>query len=51
MPRPVSESDLDLMRRTDELHLDHSFAGARMLHDLLGQDGYTVHHHTVGLNN
>ncbi len=28
------ESDLKLMRRIDELHLEHPFAGARMLRDL-----------------
>ena len=26
-PRPVSERDLALMRRIDELHLEHPFAG------------------------
>lgn len=30
------------MRRIDELHLEHPFAGARMLRDLLRQDGYAV---------
>jgi putative transposase len=30
--RGVSEADLKLMRRIDELHLEHPFAGARMLH-------------------
>lgn len=38
-PRPVSPADLDLMRRIDRLHLEHPFAGARMLRDLLRQDG------------
>ncbi len=38
-PRPVSDTDLKLMRRIDELHLDHPFAGSRMLRDLLlGED-------------
>jgi len=32
---PVSEGDLALMRRIDELHLNHPFAGARMLRDFL----------------
>ena len=31
-PRPVSDADLVLMRRIDELHLHFPFAGARMLH-------------------
>ncbi len=34
-PRPVSAEDMKLMRRLDELHLDHPFAGAQMLRDLL----------------
>ena len=38
-PRPVSLADLAIMRRIDELHLDHPFAGSRMLRDLLrGED-------------
>jgi len=32
---PVSEQDLLLMRKVDELHLDYPFAGSRMLRDLL----------------
>jgi putative transposase len=40
--QPTSAADLALMRRIDELHLEHPFAGARMLRDLLRQDGYTV---------
>lgn len=42
LPQPTPESDLRLMRRIDELHLEHPFAGARMLRDLLGQDGFAV---------
>ncbi len=41
-PQPSSAADLALMRRIDELHLEHPFAGARMLRDLLRQEGYTV---------
>jgi putative transposase len=41
-PRPVSESDLWLMRRIDQLHLDYPFAGSRMLRDLLIQQGLEV---------
>ena len=37
LARPVSEADQRLMRRIDELHLEHPFAGARMLRDLLGR--------------
>ena len=36
-PRPVSEKDLLLMRKLDELHLNYPFAGSRMLRDLLRQ--------------
>jgi putative transposase len=41
-PRPVSASDLALMRRMDELHLDFPFAGSRMLRDLLAGEGLIV---------
>jgi len=41
-PRPVSEADLHLMRRIDELHLELPFAGARMLRDLLRGEGLQV---------
>ena len=41
-PRPVSQSDLWLMRQIDELHLNYPFAGSRMLRDLLGQQGLVV---------
>ncbi len=40
--QPSSAADLALMRRIDELHLEHPFAGARMLRDLLRQERYTV---------
>jgi putative transposase len=36
-PRPVSERDLLLMRKLDELHLNYPFAGSRMLCGLLRQ--------------
>jgi len=39
-PRPVSDADLALMRRIDELHLEYPFAGARMLRGLLKQEGH-----------
>ena len=39
---PVSPEDLALMRRIDELHLEHPFAGSRMLRDLLVQEGSRV---------
>ncbi len=39
LPRPVSDVDLALMRRIDELHLNYPFAGARMLRDMLKLEG------------
>jgi len=42
LPRPVSSADLELMRRIDELHLEYPFAGARMLRDLLRQEGHLI---------
>src|SRR3546814_17852374 len=39
---PVSDSDLAIMRRIDELHLLYPFAGSRMLRDLLRQEGTPV---------
>jgi len=42
LPRPVSEEDLELMRRIDRLHLEHPFAGSRMLRDMLRLEGFKV---------
>jgi putative transposase len=42
LPKPTSPADLALMRRIDELHLEHPFAGARLLRDLLRQEGRRV---------
>jgi putative transposase len=42
LPRPVSDADLALMRRIDELHLDYPFAGSRMLQGLLTGEGHQV---------
>ena len=42
LPQPISESNLALMRRIDELHLEHPFAGARMLRDFLRQEGIRI---------
>jgi len=41
-PQPTSDADLALMRRIDELHLEHPFAGSRMLRDLLNREGFEV---------
>lgn len=40
--QPVAAADLTLMRQLDELHLQHPFAGSRMLRDLLRLQGVTV---------
>ena len=42
LPRPVPAADLAFMRRIDELHLEHPFAGSRMLRDLLAAEGFEV---------
>ena len=42
LARPTSEADLKLMRRIDGLHLEHPFAGSRMLRDLLRGEGHDV---------
>ena len=39
LPQPVSPADLVLMRRIDELHLEHPFMGARMLRRQLARQG------------
>jgi putative transposase len=41
-PRPVPASDLAIMRRMDELHLEHPFAGSRMLRDFLNREGIVI---------
>ena len=41
-PRPTSGEDLALMRRIDELHLEHPFAGSRMMRDLLKGEGHLI---------
>ena len=42
LPRPVSATDLALMRRLDELHLEFPFAGSRMLRGLVAAEGSKV---------
>ena len=42
VPRPISEAELALMRRIDELHLEHPFMGARMLRRELAKEGIAV---------
>ncbi|HEY5595694.1 MAG TPA: IS3 family transposase [Candidatus Bipolaricaulota bacterium] len=47
-PKPVSEADLKLMRRIDELHLKHPFLGARRLARMLQREGFDVGRRHVG---
>jgi len=47
-PQPTSSEDLALMRRIDELHLEHPFAGARMLRDMLRREGQRTGRKHVG---
>jgi putative transposase len=42
LPRPVSATDLEVMRRLDRLHLEFPFAGSRMLRGLLAADGCKI---------
>lgn len=42
LPRPASETDLAVMRRIDELHLNYPFAGARMLRDMLNRESIPI---------
>ena len=48
LPRPVSPADLALMRRIDELHLEHPFMGARMLRDQLARQGIHAGRRHIG---
>ncbi len=48
LPRPMSDADLALMRRLDQLHLDHPFMGARMLRDQLHREGIKVGRRHIG---
>jgi putative transposase len=42
LPRPVPEQDLVIMRQLDALHLEHPFAGSRMLKGLLAGKGMKI---------
>src|SRR5882672_9781780 len=42
LPRPVPATDLEIMRRLDELHLAYPFAGSRMLRGLLAAEGCKI---------
>src|SRR5665811_405991 len=42
LPRSVSATDLEVMRRLDRLHLEFPFAGSRMLRGLLAAEGCKI---------
>lgn len=44
----MSHVDLAVVGRIDELHLEHPFAGARMLRDVLRREGIEVGRRHVG---
>jgi putative transposase len=46
--RPASDEELALMRRMDEIHLEHPFAGTRMLRDMLKLEGKEVGRRHIG---
>lgn len=46
--RPTSEADLALVRRIDELHLEHPFMGARMIRRVLARQGIFVGRRHLG---
>jgi len=41
-PTSVPASDLTVMRRVDELHLDYPFAGSRMMRSMLVNEGIAI---------
>ena len=41
-PQEIPAEDLTLMRRIDALHLEHPFAGSRMLRDILRREGHRI---------
>ena len=46
--KPISEADLALMRRIDELHLEYPFLGARRLARMLGRERFDAGRCHVG---
>lgn len=42
LPRPVPRARLAIMHRIDALHLEHPFAGSRMLRDMLRAEGVVI---------
>ena len=48
LPNPVSQADLALIRRIDELHLKHPPMGARILRDQLAREEVQVGRRHIG---
>ena len=46
-PKPVSDEELALMRRMDEMHLKRPFYGSRRLRDWLWEEGYDINRKRV----
>jgi putative transposase len=46
-PRPVSDDDLQLMRRIDEMHLKRPFYGSRRLCHWLSEEGHDINRKRV----
>jgi len=42
LPKPMSARDLDIMKRLDQLHLEHPFMGARQLRDQSYEHGIEI---------
>lgn len=42
LARGTSQADQQLMKRIDAIHLEHPFAGSRMLRDMLYREGFEV---------
>lgn len=45
--KPVSEADLNLMRRIDEMHLERPFYGSRRIRDWLQDEGHDINRKRV----
>jgi len=50
LPRPVPPARLIIMHRIDALHLDHPFAGSRMLRDMLRLEGVTIGRQAIAIS-
>ena len=46
-PKGVSDEDLKLMRRIDEMHLKRPFYGSRRIRDWLWEEGYDINRKRV----